>query len=60
MITGLVCQNSLGTTLNTLIGAGFTIRHVLEWAPSTDQIAEHPDLAEEPERPMILIISARR
>jgi len=53
-------HRTIGTTLNTLIGGGFTIRHVLEWAPSADQIAEHPELAEELERPMILIISARR
>jgi hypothetical protein len=58
---GIVKQHrTIGTTLNTLIGAGFAIQQVLEWAPSPDQIAENPALAEERERPMILIISVGR
>lgn len=58
---GVVKQHrTLGTTLNTLIGAGFIIRHVQEWAPSADQIADDPGLAEELERPMILIVSVQR
>jgi SAM-dependent methyltransferase len=51
---------TLGTTLNTLIGAGFTIRHVQEWAPTPQQIAANADLAEELERPMFLIVAAER
>jgi ubiquinone/menaquinone biosynthesis C-methylase UbiE len=58
---GVIKQHrTLGTTLNTLIGAGFAIRHVQEWAPTAEQIAANPDLAEEVERPMILIVSAQR
>ena len=58
---GVVKQHrTIGTTLNTLIGAGFAVRHVQEWAPTADQIAENPDLAEELERPMMLIISVQR
>jgi hypothetical protein len=58
---GVVKQHrTIGTTLNTLIGAGFTIRQVREWAPTPDQIAANPDLAEELERPMILIVSVER
>jgi SAM-dependent methyltransferase len=58
---GVVKQHrTLGTTLNTLIGTGFAIRHVQEWAPTADQIAASPNLAEEIERPMILIVSAQR
>jgi len=58
---GVVKQHrTLGTTLNTLIGAGFAIRHVHEWAPTPEQVEATPDLAEEKERPMILIVSARR
>lgn len=57
---GVVKQHrTIGTTLNTVIGAGFTVRHVREWASSADQIAANPDLAEELERPMILIISVQ-
>jgi SAM-dependent methyltransferase len=58
---GVIKQHrTLGTTLNTLIAAAFAIRHVQEWAPTADQIATNPDLAEEVERPMILIVSAQR
>lgn len=53
-------HRTIGTTLNTLIGAGFTIRHVREWAPTEDEVAADPDLAEEMDRPMMLIVSARR
>src|SRR3546814_10191507 len=37
----------IGTTLNTLIAAGFARRHVEEFAPTPEQIAENPCLAEE-------------
>jgi SAM-dependent methyltransferase len=53
-------HRTIGTTLSTLIAAGFTIRHVQEWAPTADQITENPNLAEELERPMILIVSVER
>jgi hypothetical protein len=42
------------------IGAGFTIRHVQEWAPTAEQVERNPELGEEMERPMILIVSAQR
>lgn len=58
---GVVKQHrTLGTTVNTLIGSGFSIRHLQEWAPTPQQIAEVPDLAQERDRPMILIVSAER
>lgn len=50
----------LGTTLNALIAAGFAIRHVNEWGPTADQIEANPALAEETERPMMLLVSAQR
>jgi len=49
----------IGTTLNTLIRAGFTIRHVDEWAPTAEQVAANPALADELERPMMMIVSAQ-
>ncbi|WP_114944376.1 class I SAM-dependent methyltransferase [Microvirga calopogonii] len=52
-------HRTMGTTLNTLIEAGFTIRHVEEFAPSAQQVQENPALAEEIERPMFLLISAQ-
>ncbi len=53
-------HRTLGTTLNALTGAGFTIRYVEEFGPSPSQIAEDPDLAKERERPMFLLVGARR
>ena len=57
---GVVKQHRmLGTTLNALLGAGFALTHVEEWAPTEAQIAERPELAPERERPMFLLLSAR-
>lgn len=53
-------HRTISTTLNTLIRTGFAIRHVGEFAPTAAQIAENPKLAEEVERPMMLLVSARR
>jgi hypothetical protein len=53
-------HRTLGTTLNALIGAGFTIRRVEEFVPSAEQIAAQPELAKERERPMFLLVSAER
>ena len=58
---GVVKQHrTLGTTLTTLIAAGFTLRQVLEWHPTPEQIRDHPSLAEEADRPMIVAIAAER
>jgi SAM-dependent methyltransferase len=53
-------HRTLGTTLNTLIGAGFELRRVEEFAPTSEQVEQLPELAEELERPMMLLISARK
>mgnify|MGYP001081885643 CR=1 FL=1 len=53
-------HRTLGTTLNTLIDSGFQIRRVVEFAPTTEQIAQMPELIEELERPMMLLVSAQR
>jgi len=50
----------LGTTLNTLIDAGFVVRHVEEWHPTPAQIAANANLAEDRERPMLLLIAVHR
>ncbi len=50
----------IGTVLMLLIRTGFTITHVEEFCPSPEQIAEQPELAAERDRPMFLLISARR
>ena len=53
-------HRTLGTTLNTLIAAGFAIRHVNEWSPTPEQLADEPALADEIDRPMMVIIRADR
>ncbi|MCA1443692.1 methyltransferase domain-containing protein [Ensifer sp. IC4062] len=53
-------HRTIGTTVNALVKAGFAIRHVVEWSPTAEQIAANPDLAEEVDRPMMLLIAAQR
>ncbi|PBB92400.1 SAM-dependent methyltransferase [Mesorhizobium sp. WSM3864] len=53
-------HRTLGTTLNNLIQAGFTIGRVEEFCPTEAQIAARPELAKEVERPMFLLVQARR
>ena len=53
-------HRTLATTLNTLIDAGFALRRIEEFAPTAEQIWQTPALAEEMERPMLLLISAHR
>ncbi|UVL57903.1 bifunctional 2-polyprenyl-6-hydroxyphenol methylase/3-demethylubiquinol 3-O-methyltransferase UbiG [Pseudomonas sp. B21-035] len=53
-------HRTLGTLLNQLIGAGFTLAHVQEWGPSAEQIQACPALAEEQERPMLCLVAAHR
>lgn len=53
-------HRTLGTTLNSLIEAGFQLLSVVEFAPTAAQVAALPALAEELERPMLLLVSALR
>jgi SAM-dependent methyltransferase len=53
-------HRTIGTTVNLLIRSGFAIEHLNEFAPSAEQIAARPELKDELERPMFLIIRARR
>lgn len=58
---GVIKQHRLiGTTVNLLLRAGFAIRRLEEWRPSDQQLAARPDLAEELDRPMFLLISAAK
>jgi SAM-dependent methyltransferase len=53
-------HRTLGATLNSLIDAGFAIRRVEEWSPTPEQVAAQPSLAEELDRPMMLLAAARK
>lgn len=53
-------HRTLGTHLNALIAAGFAIRHLEEWGPTAAQIAANPALAEEAERPMLLLVAVQK
>jgi SAM-dependent methyltransferase len=56
---GVVKQHrTFGSLLNALIAAGFTLRHVEDWAPTDAQIAAQPALDEERERPTFLLVAA--
>ncbi len=53
-------HRTVGTTLNLLIRSGFTVGHVEEFSLTAEQVAAKPELAEELERPMFLMVAARR
>jgi len=53
-------HRTMATTLNALIGAGFQIRRIEEFAPTPEQIEQIPALAEEMERPMMLLVAAQK
>lgn len=58
---GVIKQHrTLGTWLNSLIAGGFAVTHVEEWGPSEAQIAAQPALADERQRPIFLLVAARR
>jgi SAM-dependent methyltransferase len=53
-------HRTIGTTLNTLLRSGFALRRLEEFAPSPQQLEDNPHLAEELERPMMLLISTSK
>ena len=53
-------HRTLATTLNTLINAGFQLRRIEEFAPTPAQIGQMPELEEELERPMMVLIAVRK
>jgi SAM-dependent methyltransferase len=58
---GVVKQHrTIATTLNSLIRSRFVLTHVDEWGPSDDQIGVHPEWAEHRDRPMFLLVSAKK
>ncbi|HCE6997183.1 TPA: class I SAM-dependent methyltransferase [Pseudomonas aeruginosa] len=53
-------HRTLGSLLNLLIELGFRLARVEEWSPTDEQVAARPELAEERERPMLLLVSVLR
>jgi SAM-dependent methyltransferase len=53
-------HRTIGTTVNTLVDAGFTIDRLIEWSPTLAEVAADPTLAEERDRPMFLLVAAGR
>lgn len=53
-------HRTLATLLNTFIDAGFSVGRVLESLPSAEQVAADPELAEERDRPMFLMLAVDR
>ena len=53
-------HRTIGTYVELLLRAGFTISHLNEWAPSRAQVAAHPEWAEERDRPMFMIMACER
>lgn len=60
-VPGVVMRHrTMGTLLNLIIGAGLTLTHVEDWRPTVAQIAEVPEWRKELERPMFLLLAARK
>jgi SAM-dependent methyltransferase len=58
---GVIKQHrTMATYVNLLLRLGFTPWHIEEWGPTDDQIAARPALEDERQRPMFLLVSARR
>jgi SAM-dependent methyltransferase len=58
---GVIKQHrTIASYLNLLIDLGFAISRVVEWGPSSEQVAAHPEWANEAQRPAFLLVSARK
>ena len=53
-------HRTIGTTLTALIRAGFRLTQVEEFCPTADQIAARPELEQERDRPMFLLVASIR
>jgi len=53
-------HRTIATYANALLRRGFALAHLDEWGPSAEQIAAHPEWANERQRPPFLLVAARR
>ncbi len=53
-------HRTFSTVINALLGAGFHLTKIEEWGPTVEQCANRPDLAEERERPLFLLVVAQK
>ena len=53
-------HRTVASYVTALLSAGFTLTALQEWGPSDAQIAEHPNWADERQRPPVLLVAARR
>jgi ubiquinone/menaquinone biosynthesis C-methylase UbiE len=52
-------HRSLASYVNSLLRHGFQLTHLEEWGPNPEQIAQHPEWADEVHRPPFLLVAAR-
>jgi SAM-dependent methyltransferase len=58
---GVIKQHrTVATYINTLLRVGFSLSHLEEWGPTDQQIASHPPLADERQRPPFLLVAASK
>jgi hypothetical protein len=58
---GVIKQHrTIATYIDLLIRSGFSLSHVDEWGPSREQVAAHPDWADERQRPPFLLVACSR
>jgi SAM-dependent methyltransferase len=61
LTTGVIKQHrTVASYLNLLIANGLGLRRIVEWGPSAEQVAAHPEWAGERERPPFLLVAATR
>ena len=53
-------HRTVGTYVNMLVRLGFTLTHLEEWGPTAEQIAARPEWAIERDRPLFMLLAARR
>lgn len=58
---GVIKQHrTLATYVNRLARSGFSLTHSDEWGPTHEQVAAHPDWADERQRPPFLLVACSR